>query len=519
MRIKPIFSLIFLCALFGYAPTPRPAIAELKDAPPDSRNADIDYILTPDLKKPSPHLQVQMNFKNRDNKESITVQLPVWSPGDYNLQNHAQYVQNFHAYRYEGSSIWKEIKFTHPNANTWEMNTQGVDTIRLTYDIPETPPGNFSENVHFTQTQAFVNGPAALLYVVGYKEVPIRLFLDSDLDVRVPLNAMRSSDPPYSFAAPDYDTLADSPMLISLPDAVAIRTFNSGGTTFRTVFYGDVKSIQDPDAYTPVIQKLIQAETAVMGPMPTTHYDFFFDVNGRGGGLEHLNACRIALPSFASPQRVAPFVAHEFFHLWNVKRIRPEVLGPFDYIHPPKTRNLWFAEGVTEYYAQLSTRRAGFYSDEDLLSHFRNAIRGYNFNAASKRVTADEASKRVWETQTSEGYGGLSYYAKGELIGLCFDLKIRQVTQNRKSLDDMMRLLMQRHAPPKPGYKEDELRDTLSEVAGQDLSKFYDQLARSTDDMPFAECLGYAGLDVNCRPLPDATDAQRALLKQWLSGK
>ncbi len=252
-----------------------------------------------------------------------------------------------------------------------------------------------------------------------------------------------------------------------------------------------------------------------MGGTPYSRYAFLFDVNGQGGGLEHLNCCRIAIRSRGNLRRLAPLAAHEFFHLWNIKRIRPAVLGPFDYIRPPKTRNLWFAEGVTEYYAYIATRRAGLMSEEEFLNHWRFAILGMMRNPARSRVTADDASLRVWETGDSQGFGGLSYYDKGELIGLCLDLKIRQVTKNVKSLDDVMRTLMLKHNPPLPGYGEDELREVISKVAGQDLSDFYDLLARSTKEMPFAECLSYAGLDANSRPLPEASPAQIALRKSW----
>src|SRR5205823_3213336 len=122
---------------------------------------------------------------------------------------------------------------------------------------------------------------------------------------------------------------------------------------------------------------------------------------------------------------------------------------------------------------------------EEFFRHWQRQIASLERNPARKRITADEASYRVWESGRSEGYGGLSYYDKGELIGLCLDLKIRHVTDNAKSLDDVMRLLLARHNPPKPGYGEDEIRAAVSEVAGVDLSAFYDLLARSTDPMPF----------------------------------
>ena len=177
--------------------------------------------------------------------------------------------------------------------------------------------------------------------------------------------------------------------------------------------------------------------------------------------------------------------------------------------------NLWFAEGVTEYYAQVAVRRAGLEDQAAFYRHWQSVIARMQANPARRRVSAEEASLRVWESGNSQGYGGLSYYDKGELIGLCLDLKIRHVTVGAKSLDDVMRLLLQRHNPPKPGYGEDEIRATVSEVAGNDLSAFYDVLTRSTEEMPFSESLGYAGLDTSLRPLPNATPEQIALRERW----
>jgi len=169
---------------------------------------------------------------------------------------------------------------------------------------------------------------------------------------------------------------------------------------------------------------------------------------------------------------------------------------------------------VTEYYAHIATRRAGLRTEQEFFNHWKEAIGDYERNPERLKVSADEASLRVWEADNSSGFG-LSYYDKGELIGLCLDLKIRSLTKNRRSLDDVLRLLMQNYGLPKPGYEENSLRDAINEIAGADLTDFYNSLARSTEEMPFAECLGYAGLDTNLAPLPTASAAQIALRKSW----
>jgi predicted metalloprotease with PDZ domain len=485
----------------GQGDTPPPMVYTLHPVPEDA------------------HLDVTLEFAPPSGADSVSVQLPVWSPGDYHRQDFARYVHNLKAY---GDGEAQEIKVEHSDANTWKIPSTGIKHLKIVYALPKTPAGFFSENVAIGAKQGFVNGPAALMYVVGHKDwaTELALKLPPDWIAVTPLKtASLAPDVSAAFDAPDYDTMADSPLVFGLKDEIVTREFVVNGIKHTVVFFDHADKVKNYDAYTPMLVSIVQAETKIMGGTPYPQYAFFCDVNGEGGGLEHLNACRVSLFPGATPNQLSPFFAHEFFHCWNVKRIRPAVLGPFDYVHPPITRNLWFAEGVTEYYAHVATCRAGLVTEPNFLSHYARAIRRYESNPARLKVSADDASLHVWESGNSEGFGGLSYYDKGELVGLCLDLTIRHETGDRKSLDDVMRLLMQRHAPPKPGYGEDEIRATVNEVADRDLTALYNKLARSTEEMPFAECLGYAGLSVNLTPLPDATPEQIALRNSWTGAK
>ena len=478
----------------------------------------IVYTLRPVLE--DGHLGVTLDFAPPPGAETVSVQLPVWSPGDYHRQDFARYVQNLKVYADHNE---QEVKVEHPDADTWTIPSAGIGHLTVVYSLPKMPPGFFSENVALGAKQGFVNGPAALMYVVGHKDwaTQLDLKLPTDWIAVAPLKtATLSPGLTAAFSAPDYDTLADSPLVFGAKEAIITRDFVFNGVKHTVVFFDHAEQVKNCDAYVPMLQSIVQAETRIMGgATPYPQYAFFCDVNGRGGGLEHLNACRVALWQGASPNQMAPFFAHEFFHCWNIKRIRPLVLGPFDYVHPPVTRNLWFAEGVTEYYSRVATCRAGLVSEQSFLTHYDRAIRRHQANPARLKISADDASLHVWESGDSQGFKGLSYYDKGELIGLCLDLTIRNVTGNRKSLDDVMRLLLQRHNPPKPGYGEDEIRATVNEVAGRDLTALYNRLARSTEEMPFAECLGYAGLSLDLAPLPIATPEQVALRKSWTGAK
>ena len=494
------------------------------------------YEVTPDMAATPPVLRVAITFDvpiAQGKPEAVSLQMPVWCPGDYHIQNFSKYVQNVQAVDALVARDQRLLPVSHSDANTWTVQPQGAGRIRVEYALPQMPRGFFSENVYLRPHYAFVNGASAFLYLTGHKTTPTRLVaqLPDGWKAEMPLpqdtkgNVQAATQPAVmrknriEFAASDYDTLADSPLVMA--DANSLQTFDlqldkSIPTTYRPVYFGNALPGQaNMEAFNKMLLQLARAETSIMGGAPNNLYEFLLEVNGRGGGLEHLNSCRLPLWEGTTPQWFAPFAAHEFFHQWNIKRIRPRVLGPFDYEQPPRTHNLWFAEGVTDYYAYVAVRRAGLSTEERFLAHWQRAIANMQRNPARLQVTADESSWKVWEGGDSEGFGGLSYYEKGALIGLCLDLKIRHVTQNKRSLDDVMKSLYKQCAPPNLGYGEDDIRNTVNKIAGQDLTEFYNLLARSTQEMPFAECLAYAGLDAELKPLPQATPEQLALRKHW----
>lgn len=485
----------------------------------------VAYVLTPFPPRASAEARtvVEMRVTGLLKEKAIRLQMPVWSPGDYHVQNHGRHVRDLRAAGPKG----EPLSVTRPDENDWEIETGGANEVTVTYELPNAPPGFFTENVQVKERHAFYNGPATYLYVVGHKNAPATVHIAlpegwqraiTPLD---PLPPDSAHPRQIGFSAPDYDTLADAPVLVG---DYATREFTHGGRPHILAFFNSHRGL-DYDAFVPILQKIVAEQCRMMGGPPYKRYLFFFDVNGRGGALEHLNSARIAWPRSAPVRFVARVAAHEFFHLWNVKRIRPAALGPFDYVKPPRTRNLWFCEGVTDYVAALSVRRAGLESEAEYLAGLSGQINALQAATARRRVTADESSLRVWEANNSSGYGGLNYYLKGHLIGLCLDLKIRGVTNGRAGLDDLMRDLLARYGLPKPGFPEDGIREAVIRIAGPELGPFYDLLCRSTEEMPFAECLRYAGLrlrvsggQAQIEPDPAASPEAQAIRRVWLSG-
>lgn len=444
----------------------------------------------------------------------FNVEMPVWSPGEYRVQNHGRYVRNM---RLEGTGAGS-LEATAEGA--WEVTPAGAEPVTLAYELPNVPPGLFTENAVVRSRWAFYNGPAVFAYVAGREREPVSLRVlapEGWPEAICGLDQGEDGD----FHAPDYDTLADSPILVGDRKVVS---FSLDGRPHDIVFFGR-HSGTDYEDYRQVFQRIVGAAREYMGSLPYSRYVLFLDVGGRGGGLEHGSSARMAVPAGANPRFLARSMAHECFHLWNVKRIRPAVLGPFDYRKPPATRNLWFCEGVTEYVAGLLALRAGVLGEDAFLEQLGQSA-GMALSQWRYPVTPETASLRIWDDGHSNGYRGVSVYGSGELIGLCLDLRLLHTTEGRAGLREVFRDLMERHAPPKPGYGEDGIREAVIRAGAVAMGAFYDRLCRTTEPPPVAECLAYAGLELEhggfswqLRPSQHASPTQTRLRHIWLYGR
>jgi len=453
--------------------------------------------------------QVRMDIPNV--KElTVRVQIPIWSPGAYMSGNYAANIADISA----EDGQHKPLKIYHPDQNTWEIGANGADLVHVKYTVNKVDAiemGGAPQRAHLT-------GPRTYLYVVGRKGEPVALSLATPAGAKAwkiatsldpTESAARASEPTvHGFTALSYDVLADAP--VEMGDFTEER-FEAGGKPHSVVLYGDYAGV-DRAKLVRLCKKVAETETAFFGDAPYSRYIFQFRTNagrgGGGGGLEHLGSTEISISSNVN-DGVRSVIAHEYFHLWNVKRIRPFVLGPFDYVDPPRTANLWWSEGVTSYYGDLLSRRGGLNTDTEYLKHLADTIALLQNNPARLKVSADQSSLHVFDANNSQGFGGLSYYTKGELVGLCLDMKIREVTKGAHSLDDVIRALyVQCGQGDGPGFGEDDIKKTANRISGQDLSEFYDLLARSTEELPFKESLNTVGLTLARSetpvPIPDS---------------
>jgi predicted metalloprotease with PDZ domain len=308
--------------------------------------------------------------------------------------------------------------------------------------------------------------------------------------------------------------------------------FRAGGRPIRAVLHGD--SV-DRAKLISTLTAIVNYETGMMGEAPFSEYLFIFHVGRRfgGGGMEHSNSTAIGADSGPALLNVS---AHEFFHLWNVKRIRPQSLEPLDRTREMWTPALWFAEGVTNTYASYTLVRTGLWSKSEFLADLGEQITELQSRPARLWQSAEESSLATWFDKYSlydRPESSISYYDKGQLLGVGLDLVIRDATDNRASLDDVMRRLNQEYAQRGRFYADSEgIRTVAEEVirgatagATTNLTDFFRRYVAGTDELPYGQWLSIAGLTLKVsgerrevEELPQATERQRRILSGLLKG-
>lgn len=269
-----------LCALLGAAsagtisaPAPGLRAGARQEAPPGL----VRYLLTPVLAESPRALEVRMGFTRAMPGDRILLQSPVWSPGDYHVQQHGRYVQNLTA---RDADTDRPLMVTHPDQNSWEITPEEAKRIAVTYRLPSTPPGFFSENVQLKESLVFVNGPAAYLYIVNQKERPVELTLRLPAGWRAEtaLPSVERPDPGTAvFTAPDYDSLADSPVVMADSRNLVARPFTVEGVPHRAVFFNRTDQLAGMDGFVSLLRQIVTAERKIMDGGPYVRYSFLFD--------------------------------------------------------------------------------------------------------------------------------------------------------------------------------------------------------------------------------------------------
>jgi predicted metalloprotease with PDZ domain len=505
LRSVIVFILVALC------PVAASAVEQ------DARLASISYELT--MSRPVSHLfevRIEAKIAEGSSPTYLDFQMPKWSPGRYSVFDFAKNVQEVSAI--ESScpdfsdcpvSIEPPIRI---DDQTWRVMTLGNRKVEVRYKVfGDDLSGTFSQ---LDARHATFNGGSIFMYVVGHKQDPVKLSIAPPKGWRIINGASERADQrEWSFA--NYDILIDTPTEIS-PDWT-MDEFKVDGKTYRVVVHSLGAEGGKRAALVRDLEKIVRAETRMWGAPEFETYTFLFHFaadDRSGDGMEHLVSTNIIEPgALAEPgtyESTLEAASHEFFHVWNVKRLRPLELGPWDFTRPVATRGLWVAEGITEYYGELMLRRAGLWTDERLLKRFGDVINGMENSSGKGLMSAEESSlvapflDGAQDVQrTNFASTSVNYYFKGEVLAITLDLLLRGRTHGRASLDDVMRRMYEEFYLKSPnatyylrgrGFTSEDFERVTSEVAGVNMSDFFKRYVRGVEVPPYDEALGSVGL-------------------------
>jgi predicted metalloprotease with PDZ domain len=477
------------------------------------------------MTRPASHLfevAIEVEAPTRIPADTIDFQMPAWSPGRYGVFQFAVNVQDFTA----SAIVCDSNDQCQPGTpevrrvdhQTWRVNTGSTKSLTVAYKVFSNDlSGTFSR---LEERHANFNGGSIFMYIVGHKPDPVTLEIEPPKDWRI-ANGY-STDPNqrvWQFA--NYDLLMDTPTVIG--PSWTMDEFKVGGKNYRVV----ITSLGPDGGKRPEVvrqvQKIVQAESDMWGPPECDNFTFlltFAADDESGDGMEHLTSTNIIVP-FAladegSIEDVMGAVSHEFFHVWNGKRLRPAELGPWDFTRPVNTRGLWIYEGLTNYYTVLMLRRAGLITEQQMIDRYGSTVSHIENQPGNRRMSVEESSLTAsfqdgasHSQNTNFVNNSINYYPKGETLGLVLDLLIRARTNGRASLDDVMKrlyneLYLNSERPTYylrgRGYTAEDFIKAVSEVIRTDMHDFFRRYVSGTETAPYDEALKPFGLQLTVTP-------------------
>ena len=459
----------------------------------------IRYII--DLREPASHL-VQVTMKVTGSAAPVEIQFPAWN-ALYQMRDFVTNVQDL-----EATCDGQRATLTRLDLNTWRGPTQACGDLEFRYAVFANEDSPFSSMLN--SNHSFLNLAMVFFYLPKERDRPAHVKILHREDWQVATLLPVDGD---EIRARDYDALVDSPIEAG---QFVVYTYAQdyrvpGGTsdgatkraTFRIIVHADLGDYS-PDHLLDLFPKITAAETSMMQDLPFDEYTFILHFSrdgGQSGGMEHRDGAAISFPaSLARAQNpyLEEVVAHELFHAWNVKRIRPQSLEPVDYIHGNDTRDLWLFEGVTSMYGELVLLRAGLIDRDTLYARLADAIQTLEARSARRVQSAETSGQEAWFEKYSN-YNrpdrSISYYNKGEILGFLLDLGIRNASRNQASLDDVMRRLNRNFAQRGRLITLTDVRTAIIVLAPSfAVEPFFSEYVQGTAELDYATYLGYGGL-------------------------
>lgn len=427
----------------------------------------------------------------------IDLKMPVWTPGSYLIREFAKNVEAFKAFNASGASL----VFQKINKNTWRVNTGNANRIKISYRVYAF---EISVRTSFVdEAHAFLSPTGVFMYPEGRLNEASTITIQPYKTWRkISTGLEKLGSLPNSYTAPDFDILYDSPIEVGNQD---IFEFDASGVKHEVAMYGGGN--YDAETLKKEMARIIEEQTEMFGKNPNKRYVFIVhNFNSGGGGLEHLNstvlgASRNSYNTDAGRLKFLSLVSHEYFHLWNVKRLRPIALGPFNYDQENYTSNLWIAEGFTAYYQDIFTMRAGLLRPERYLTGLATSINSVENQPGNRIQPLSESSFDAWiklyRPNENSSNSTISYYSKGALIAMIMDLEVIHSTKAKYGLDEVMRAMYDEYFIKKQrGYTDAEFKAMIEKFASKPFDDIYADYINGVKTINYNKYFSYAGLEL-----------------------
>lgn len=458
------------------------------------------------------HVEIEVSGLQRKlagNK--LRVSMPVWTPGSYLIREFSRNVLDFKALSLSSN---KEIRSEKISKDTWEIETTNEDEVSIKYRVYAFE--FTTQTSYLDQDHGLINGASIFMYVRGYEQEPYVLTVkpwQNWRTVTCSLELLSQSGNAISFHVPNFDILVDSPIEVGNQE---IREFQVSGINHIVSIYSAEKF--DKERLVKDIQKIVEDTYQIFRVFPYSRYSFIIDISASEGyaGLEHLASTHCIAPYYRmipnqEYRQLLSLFSHEFFHAWNVKRLRPRGLGPFDYSKEAYTKSLWISEGITSYYDDLILRRSSLLSVPEYLDAFVLNVDLMASLPGSKWESAEESSFDTWirHYRGNENTPNVhsSYYTQGAVIGWLIDLEIMKNTEGKKSLDDVLRKLYDETVTlENRGFTDAEFEAACNKVSGTSLSEeIFERRVRGKDAIDYQNYFGLVGLKLEPKSERDSS--------------
>jgi predicted metalloprotease with PDZ domain len=437
---------------------------------------------------------VNVTMEVKTSKDEVVVKMPVWAPGSYLVREFARHVEGFKA-----KSGGTSLSFIKRDKNTWVIKNPTKSAISISYKVYAfelTVRTSFIDESH-----AYLNGTSIFMYVDGQLNQASEIIITPNSNwSKISCALPSEKNNAYHLYAENYDILADSPIEIGNQ---TIIEFTTQGVKHSVAMIGpgnyDAEKIKKDFA------KIVDEATSVFGTHPCKNYTFFVhNVPAGGGGLEHLNSTSVQVQRFAysneaTYQSFLGLVAHEYFHLWNVKRLRPVVLGPFNYDVENYTRMLWVSEGFTAFYDNWLVKRAGYNTPEKYLDIIANEYSAQTNLPGDKEQSVADASFDAWikyyRRNENSNNTQVSYYDKGSILASLLNLMIIEHSGAKQNLDNLMSYLYEEYYNKKnTGFTDEQFKAAAEKFTGKNLDEFYKNYVNGVTAIPYESFLKIVGL-------------------------